>query len=288
MLLVSDKDRKTLQFKQRTLQHFLSGDVGHPPWPKRSLPSLLAAANEVADFRGYWIVTNSNPLRSHSPASAPISEESGLEDVEMRLMAEWMLRPTGSDVRLALREALHDFQLQQRGYRYVLIDCPARLSTACINALAASDFILVPVLLDATSARSAPSLLGTLRRLRSEKLFPHLRCLGVVANNVDILNDRLIAREARIWKDLPSPCRAVWEDSVYLFETHIPHSAAVAEWAGPILSADEGSWPQLAMRDGGVREVFNALLTEMEARIEHEGKVLAVVPSQPAVSPLGG
>src|SRR5215475_11601413 len=113
----------------------------------------------------------------------------------MRLMARWMFDRGGADVRLFLRQALHDATLQARGYHSVLIDCPPRLSTACINALAASDFILVPVLLDATSARSVPNLLRTLARLHRETLFPHLNCLGVVANEVRFYGGTMIGQQ---------------------------------------------------------------------------------------------
>ena len=116
----------------------------------------------------------------------------------------------------------------------VLIDCPPRLSTACINALAASDFILVPVLPDATSARSVPNLLRTLKRLRSEAIFPHLNVLGVVANGVKFYADRPIAQQAETWSELPAPCRAAWGSDVYQFKTNIPLSQKFATSAGSV------------------------------------------------------
>ena len=88
-----------------------------------------------------------------------------LEEVEMRLMIEWMIRERKSDIRLYLREALHSLPSQQT-YDYVLLDCPPRLTTACINALAASDYILIPVLPDTTSTRSVAHLLRSLRQLQ--------------------------------------------------------------------------------------------------------------------------
>jgi cellulose biosynthesis protein BcsQ len=156
MLLLSDTERRMLHLERRTLQHFLMGSSGNPQ-------SLLFSAKEVPDLTRCWLVTNSDPLAPNAPAQGDV----GLEDVEMRLMAEWMFRQNGPDVRLRLRAALHEEALKDKGYGYVLIDCPPRLSTACINALAASDFFLIPVLPDAVSARAVPNLLRTLTRLRA-------------------------------------------------------------------------------------------------------------------------
>jgi cellulose biosynthesis protein BcsQ len=279
MLLVPDKDRKMLHLERRTLQHFLSD-------PSQSLTSLLYAASEVTGLSGCWVVTNSDALKPPMTLTTPALEDIGLEDVEMRLMAEWMFRPAGLDVRLRLRKALHDLHLKQKGYHYVLIDCPPRLSTACINALAASDFFLVPVLLDAVSARSVPNLLRTLRRLRSDTLLPHLCCLGVVANDITVRTGKPIAQEAKIWGELPTACRVAWERNIPLFETMIPHSNLLRKAAGALLGAAPAL--ALALADDEINRVFTALLQEIEMRVEHERKLLAAVPPQPALSVLGG
>jgi cellulose biosynthesis protein BcsQ len=268
MLLVSDRERQMLHRGRQTLQHFLGG-------PDHSLDALLHAASPVAGLSGAWVVTNSDAHAPRRPGS-PALEDIGLEDVEMRLMAEWMFRPAG-DVRLRLREALHDLRLKEKGYHYVLIDCPPRLSTACINALAACDFFLVPVLLDATSGRSVPNLLRNLHRLRAPTIFPHLNCLGIVANEVSLRNGELIARQAETWKALPAVCRAAWESDVHLFKAMVPHSGKVATAAGHVFKQDE--WPRLALGDGEISRVFAALLKEMNTRIDHESERLATVPA---------
>lgn len=268
MLLVSDKDRKMLHLERRTLQHVLSG-------PSRSLPSLLFAASEVSGLPDCWVVTNSDALSARPGVAAPALEDIGLEDVEMRLMAEWMFREKAPDVRLRLREALHDLSLKENGYRYVLIDCPPRLSTACINALAASDFFFVPVLLDATSARSVPNLLRTLRRLHASALFPHLSCMGVVANEVTFRGEQPIVREATTWKALPVVCREAWGSDVHMFRTMVPDSGRIAEAAGRVFGQGEG--PCLALGDTEINRVFAALLKEIKTRIDHESKHVATV-----------
>src|SRR5262249_23092658 len=194
-----DKDRQMLHLEHRTLQHFLKG-------PGPTLQCLLAAASAVSGFPDCSVVINSDVRKVSRAAIGLGPEETGLEDVEMQLMAEWMFRPNVPDFRFLLRDALHDPALKEKGYRYVLIDCPPRLSTACVNALGACDFFLIPVLLDATSARSAPNLLRTLSVLRTSAIFPHLKCLGIVANEATLRGGGLIAREAKTWQDLRPTC----------------------------------------------------------------------------------
>jgi cellulose biosynthesis protein BcsQ len=192
----------------------------------------------------------------------------------MRLMAEWMVRPAG-DVRLRLREALHDHRLEEEGYRYVLIDCPPRLSTACINALAACDFFLVPVLLDGTSGRSVPNLLRRLNRLRAA-IFPHLTCLGIVANEVRLWGGEPINQEQQTWDQLPAYCREAWGDDVHQFEAMVLHSSQIARAAGHMFGQFDR--PCLALGDDEVNRVFTVLLDEIETRIDHESQLLATVP----------
>jgi cellulose biosynthesis protein BcsQ len=263
MLLLSDTDRKLLHLERRTLQHFLKA-------PSCALHSLLGATSEVSGLPDYRVLANSDALNLPQDAAAPDLEDIGLEDVEMRLMAEWMFRQTGPDVRLRLREALHDLGLKEKGYRYVLIDCPPRLSTACINALGASDFFLIPVILDATSARSVPNLFRTLCQLRAAAIFPHLRCLGIVANGVTVRRGQPIGREAATWEKLPIVCKEAWGRDVHLFRTMVPRSGRIPEAAGPLFGP--GERPCLALDDTDIHEVFTALLKEIKTRIDHESK----------------
>ena len=50
-------------------------------------------------------------------------------------MVEWLPARRRPDPRFFLREALHDPGLD---FGYVLLDCPPRLTTACVAALAAA------------------------------------------------------------------------------------------------------------------------------------------------------
>jgi cellulose biosynthesis protein BcsQ len=279
MLLVPDRDRIALHTGQQTLQHFLD-DKSH------SSVSLRNRAREISELSKYFVVTNSDVRHPNAPVGTTGFKDISLEEVELRLMANWMLDRDGPDVRLFLREALHNVRSHDKewGYDYVVIDCPPRLSTACINALAASDFVLVPVLLDATSARSVPLLLRMLGRLRRPDLFPDLKCLGIVANRVQFITGDPIKRMERVWKALPSVCAAAWEANVHLFRTMIPESGVFGEAAGAVAGAPTSKKAEsgLALRDKVITGIFEQLFQEVEERIEHERKLTAPVPAQSA------
>src|SRR5207237_68388 len=81
----------------------------------------------------------------------------------------WSNEPEAGDVRFRLRSLLHA-EAVQRDYQYILLDCPPRLTTTCINALTAADFVLIPVVLDQKSTESAPRLLRWLRARRESLL----------------------------------------------------------------------------------------------------------------------
>ena len=90
-------------------------------------------------------------------------------------------------------------------FNYALLDCPPRLTTACINALAASDYVLVPVLLDATSAERVPLLLEWLGRLMKAQVCPNLLGVGVLVNRLSSLESD---QEKQDLAELKAQCRS--------------------------------------------------------------------------------
>ncbi len=89
---------------------------------------------------------------------------------------------TPDDVRFRLRAILHTKEIADR-FDFILLDCPPRLTTACINALAASDYVLIPVLPNVISTAAVPRLLRWLKNLRLVAC-PDLAVLGIVGNKV--------------------------------------------------------------------------------------------------------
>ena len=92
-------------------------------------------------------------------------------------MVEWLLGDRLQDVRYTLYHLLRQPDVRDR-FGLVLIDCPPRLTTACIQALCTSTHILIPTVLDPTSAK-AVGYFGTQLK-RHEDLWPYLKVVGVL------------------------------------------------------------------------------------------------------------
>jgi cellulose biosynthesis protein BcsQ len=258
MMVASAQDRTIISLQRRCLQHFLAGD-------SHGSRALLACAHEVGTaMPGCSIVTNSD-ARDKSSAS------DSLEETENRLMAEWTVR-TIDEIRLSLRKGLHAPELTRR-FDYVILDCPPRLTTACVNALAASDYVLVPVIPDALSARSVPELLRTLNDLRTD-LLANLSVLGVVANLATLREGKLIEQESEVWDRLQYGLGAVWGAPIRFFSTLIPNKSIFGRAAG---SLGEGEL-RLALRDAAIQNCFTKLVSEIEREVKnHERSHAAAV-----------
>jgi chromosome partitioning protein len=154
-----------------------------------------------------------------------VAGDDDLAAAEAQALVRWLTGRSQADVRYLLRSALHSAEVQS-DYHWVLLDCPPRLTTACVNALTACDYVLIPVLIDERSTEGAPRLLRWLRD-RRKLLFPELRGVGVVANKTrGKTRDALTAREKEDWSDLMQDCQAAWqgetECKLFDFDTVVP------------------------------------------------------------------
>jgi cellulose biosynthesis protein BcsQ len=172
-----------------------------------------------------------------------IATDEELQIAESRSQFRWLLDPSagsGDDIRYRLRSALHVPALSAK-HDIVLCDCPPRLTTATINSLLASDYILVPTILDEISRESVPRVLKWLA-VRRETLFPNLDLLGVVFNQA-----RGTGREKEIKVELAASVKDAWHAKGRLFEAEIPR------FTDAVLSHS------FAARAKSVREKFEAL-----------------------------
>ncbi len=140
---------------------------------------------------------------------------------ELNLTMRWLLQSGQSDTRFLLRKALHAMSINAR-YDIVLIDCPPLLNISCINALAASDYVLIPVLPSRRVVERVPYLLKRLSDAKFKRyLNPDLKVLGIVANRT--WRDKLTADEHGEFHDyMPAACKSVWGQDVKRFGTIIP------------------------------------------------------------------
>ena len=109
------------------------------------------------------------------PALVPSSIR--LASAEPELVSLW-------DSAGVLREKMNGIADQ---YDFVILDCPPSLTLLTVNALAASQLVLVPVKTDYLSIMGIPLLLDTVDKLR-RRINPGLSVLGVLPTMFNIRN----------------------------------------------------------------------------------------------------
>jgi chromosome partitioning protein len=149
--------------------------------------------------------------------------------VELEIAAE-------KDRAHRLKTALKAFADEQQArleadrYTYVLIDCPPSLNLLTINALAASDSVLVPLQCEFFALEGLSQLLSTVEKVR-QTLNPELSIHGIVLTMYDPRNN-LAAQVA-------ADVRGFMGDKVY--ETIIPRNVRISEapsYGKPVLLYD--------------------------------------------------
>lgn len=103
-------------------------------------------------------------------------------------------------------------------YDYVLIDCPPSLGLLSINALVASDAVLIPVQTEFYALEGLSLLMQTIQRIQ-QALNPQLQLLGVLMTMVDsrnALSGQVIEEVKKHFGD-------------FVFKTAIPRNVRLAE-----------------------------------------------------------
>lgn len=139
-----------------------------------------------------------------------------------------------------LRDALRQPDIDAYAFDYVLIDCPPSLNLLTVNAMVASDSILVPLQSEFFALEGLSQLLLTVREIR-DSANPHLRIEGVVLTMFDSRNNLSQQVEMDARDNLGG----------LVFETVIPRNVRVSEapsFAMPVLSYDPNSKGAIAYR----------------------------------------
>ena len=96
---------------------------------------------------------------------------------------------SNADINLA-SEARYQFRLKEslnpiaRQYDYILVDCPPSLGLLTINALAAADSVMIPILCDYLSLEGLRQLIISIEKIQ-KGLNSDLKILGILPNMVD-------------------------------------------------------------------------------------------------------
>lgn len=142
-------------------------------------------------------------------------------------------------------------------YDYVLLDCMPSLGMLTINALAASDQILVPVQAQYLSAKGLEQLLQTVNRVRKQ-INPKLKVEGILLTMVD--------SRTNYAKEISSLIRDNYGGKLNVYQTDIPHSVRAAE-----ISA-EGKSIFTHDPKGKVAEAYKVLTREVLEHAEERHK----------------
>lgn len=110
---------------------------------------------------------------------------------------------TGAEVELVsvlgrefrLKEALNDLRVD---YHYIIIDCPPSLNILTVNALACSNYLLLPIQCEYYALEGITQLLGVIDLVR-ERLNPHLSIGGILLTMYDLRTNlsRQVSDEVR-------------------------------------------------------------------------------------------
>jgi chromosome partitioning protein len=110
------------------------------------------------------------------------------------------------DIRFRLQELLHSNVVRQT-FGLIIIDCPPRLTTGTIQAIAAGTHMLIPTKLDKTSTEAVVTFVRQIEIFRKAGLCPNIDYIGVVgtmvprAMKLDDVRYDLDERLKMSWKD---------------------------------------------------------------------------------------
>ncbi len=154
-----------------------------------------------------------------------------------------------------LRNALSTETKEDQKWDFVIIDCPPSLGIFTVNALTASDYVLIPSLPYYYSLLGLRDLIDIVEGVKGEGLNPGLEILGIIVNQLDRTN---VARESL----------DVIEDkfSKLLFNTKLPRTVKVEE----AIQARKPVWQYKAESAAGI--AFKGFVDEFIKRIKRRNK----------------
>lgn len=139
---------------------------------------------------------------------------------------------------MRLKEALAPIQ---DSYDYVFIDCPPSLGVLTINALTASDSILVPIQCEFYALEGVSKLLESMKMVKS-RLNPNLDIFGVLMTMYD--------SRTSLSKQVAEEVKGYFDDK--MFKTVIPRNVRLSEapsYGMSIIEYDKSSKGAEAYRD---------------------------------------
>jgi chromosome partitioning protein len=244
-LFVNESALKDRSKEKLLLQHFLTA----------------AAEGHMANLLDHCV-----PVLDGKAGVVPTSD--GMVYSELNLTMRWLLRLGRKDTRFLLRRALHQKRVTRR-YGIVLLDCPPLFNTCCVNALAASDYVIIPVTPSNKAAERVPLLLDRLKGL-CRVINPELQVAGLLLNRTRQKGNLLTEWETRLWEDLQGKCQDQWKLPVHAFETYI------RDVTPEVRDAEQEFSPPAPGSE--LYTMFSKLAAELEERLPRDCRRTASTP----------
>lgn len=206
--------------------------------PQGNASTGLGVEPEARDYTTYDLLLDGAELRDVLKTTsveglllAPATTDLSSADIEMMATEKRSF---------LLHDALRQPEIDNYDLDYILIDCPPSLSLLTVNAMVASDSVLVPLQSEFFALEGLSQLMLTIREVR-QTANPDLRIEGVLLTMYDSRNNlsQLVEKDARdTLGDL-------------VFRTIVPRNVRVSEapsYAMPVISYDPVSKGSIAYR----------------------------------------
>lgn len=108
----------------------------------------------------------------------------------------------------------------QGGYDYIIIDCGLKHELLTVNALAASDYCIVPVQAHFLASEGIPDVLGLVKSVQS-RLNPHLKVAGILLT--------MYQSRPQLCKSVRDSVGEIYGQTYHVFERPIEQTIKVAE-----------------------------------------------------------
>lgn len=183
--------------------------------------------------------------------SRVILAEESLDVEDFQLQARFFVEPT-CDPRFRFRLHLHQPTVFDK-FDVVIFDSPPRVTTSVANALACSDYVLIPTKLDRGSIDAVPRTLGWMKSLGGNC---PAEVLGVVASHVAIRVGKLVSADNESYEYLQRVVESNCGDAKKLLKQVVAQSTKAVGGDGEIGSLTT---------DG--QKVFAAVVKEVRERM---------------------
>lgn len=206
--------------------------------PQGNASTGLGLEPEDRAFTTYDLLLEEAPLRKVVHKTnidglfiAPATTDLSSADIEMMSVEKRSF---------LLHDSLRQPEIDNYDLDFILIDCPPSLSLLTVNAMVASDSVLIPLQSEFFALEGLSQLMLTIREVR-QSANPNLRIEGVVLTMFDGRNNlsQMVERDAR--------------DTLgeLVYRTVVPRNVRVSEapsYAMPVLSYDPLSKGAIAYR----------------------------------------